>query len=392
MEPRLPQQQPAESPAPAAPATDADVRDAQILARGTHPEITLPRPDPRAALWRDPWLTRLGRRAVTYTGLILITAIYTALMPVLLAYSLVTDIAQRKPLLRVRFHLTIGAILWWHMIGLVLLAIWLLGLPLCAGNPRRWWRWNRALEGWWGNLVIRIPERLYGMTMEIEGDESLSPGPVLVLSRHTSIVDTMIPLRVLEHGHKMLARIVMKRVLLFDPCVDGISHRIPRTFVTRDRREKQSDLEHIRRLTLGMQEDDGLWMFPEGTRFSPKKREQILEKLREKHPEAAERAERLRYTLPPRPAGTLELLDVCAGMDVVFCAHTGMEGANALENFIGGSLHRRAIKIEFWRVPAGDIPAGAQERIAWLHEWWERIDRWVQEHQDPDITELLANE
>lgn len=392
MEPRLPHRQssdPASPPVSAAAArADAKLR----IARGTHPEIVLPRPNPRDAMWRDPWVTRLGRRALTYTGTVVLTGIYTALLPLLLTYSLVADVVQRKPMLRSRFHLTIVSVLWWHVIGLICLALFLLAWPIYGRDPENWWQWNRKLEGWWGSWVIGIPELLYGMNMEVTGDENLRPGPVLILARHTSVIDTMLPLRVLEYWHKMIARIVKKQVLLFDPCVDGISHRIPRTFVKREKKAKQTDLEHIRKLTLCMGEDDGLWMFPEGTRFSPKKREQILDKLRERHPEAAERAESLRYTLPPRPAGTLELLQVCDGMDVVFCAHTGMEGANALENFIGGSLYRRTIKIEFWRVPASDIPAGDEQRLIWLHSWWERIDRWVEAHQDPDITEMLANE
>ncbi|MBT8494671.1 MAG: hypothetical protein KJO07_16570, partial [Deltaproteobacteria bacterium] len=77
---------------------------------------------------------------------------------------------------------------------------------------------------------------------------------------------------------------------------------------------------------------------------------------------------------------------------VVFCAHTGMEGANRLENFINGSLFQRKIEVELWRVSADEVPEDPEEQIEWLHGWWKHMDRWVAEHQDRDLTELLASE
>ncbi|MEM9491267.1 MAG: 1-acyl-sn-glycerol-3-phosphate acyltransferase, partial [Myxococcota bacterium] len=178
-----------------------------------------------------------------------------------------------------------------------------------------------------------------------------------------------------------VARIVKKHQLLWDPCVDGISHRLPRTFVKRGSGDPEREFERLRTLAQGMGERDGLWIYPEGTRFTPDKQRRVLARLRDRHPEAAQRAARLTCTLPPRPGGTLALLDHCPGMDVVFCAHTGLEGANRLENLIRGSLLDQTVKVQFWRVPAAEIPAGDEERMAWMHEWWERIDRWVVANQ-----------
>jgi len=142
-----------------------------------------------------------------------------------------------------------------------------------------------------------------------------------------------------------------------------------------------------------MGERDGLWIFPEGTRFSPKKRSHVITRLREKGEEAAaKRAEELHYVLPPRPGGSLALLDSCRGMDVVFCAHTGMEGANKLKNFINGSLLRRKVKVELWRVPTDDVPEDPADQTEWLHGWWKRMDSWVAENQERDLTELLHSE
>jgi hypothetical protein len=39
---------------------------------------------------------------------------------------------------------------------------------------------------------------------------------------------------------------------------------------------------------------------------------------------------------------------------------------------IGRTLHTR-----MWLVPASDVPAGDDERVRWLYDWWARIDEWI---------------
>ena len=165
-------------------------------------------------------------------------------------------------------------------------------------------------------------------------------------------------------------RTVKKRELLWDPGVDLVSHRLPRTFVRRGSGEVEKELELMRHLTGGMDEDDAVVIFPEGTRFSLEKQASLRAKL-------GERAERLEYLLPPRSAGSWAMLEACPDMDVVFLAHTGLEGANQLEDFINGSLLGKTLKVQFYRVPRAEVPAGREEFAAWLQTWWERLDRWI---------------
>ena len=37
--------------------------------------------------------------------------------------------------------------------------------------------------------------------------------------------------------------------------------------------------------------------------------------------------------------------------------------------------------MRFWSVPPEEVPAGRQERIEWLYDWWARIDEWIDAHQ-----------
>jgi 1-acyl-sn-glycerol-3-phosphate acyltransferase len=340
-------------------------------------------------MFRESFAAKHLRRVVSIPGLFSLVAADLALLPFLLTHSAVSDLRNRRPWLLSRFHVAMSAVLVWHVVGLGLLGTWwVAGGWFAHSNQPRWRRWNRFIEGWWGSRIIWLAEVIYGMRVEVRGHEHLVPGPVVVLSRHTSILDTMLPLRVVEHWHDMTARIIKKRVLLWDPCVDSISRRLPRAFVRRSG-QHDADLAAVRAVAAGMGQGDVLWMFPEGTRFTHGKRRQILRRLERTNRTAARRAAALKYTLPPRAGGALALLDACRGMDVVFCVHTGLECANRLEDFVNGSLYRRRVQVEFWRVPAAEIPEGEQARLAWLHTWWQRMDRWVQEHQDPDVTEML---
>jgi 1-acyl-sn-glycerol-3-phosphate acyltransferase len=392
----------AASPGVAAPYGAAAPRSATAPSPAAAPAAaataatTAPRTGPALVgdgSWHEPLFVIWARRALSIPGLLLLTAVYAGLLVPLIAYGVAADLVRRRPMLIARFHVTMVSVLVWHLVGLGgLVLYWVAGLGGLPFSRQGWRAWNRSLEAWWGSAVIGIAELVYGTRVEVCGAELLAPGPVLVFARHTSIIDTMLPLRLIERDQGMIARIIKKRILLWDPCVDAISQRMPRSFVRRGSRDHALDVAMVKQLAAGMGAVDALWMYPEGTRFTASKRASVLAKLRERHPEAAERAERLQYTLPPRPGGTLALLDACPDADVVFCAHTGMEGANRLAHFIDGSLLRRQVEIELWRVPAREIPKDAEAQLVWLHAQWERVDRWVAEHQDPDLTALTRSE
>jgi hypothetical protein len=45
----------------------------------------------------------------------------------------------------------------------------------------------------------------------------------------------------------------------------------------------------------------------------------------------------------------------------------------------------RTLRTRMWLVPAGELPAAADERVTSLNQWWTRIDEWIEQHQDaPD--------
>jgi len=122
---------------------------------------------------------------------------------------------------------------------------------------------------------------------------------------------------------------------------------------------------------------DGVLIFPEGTRFSLRRRAEAITKLALSHPDLATRAQALENVLPPRLGGILALLEAAPGADVVFGAHTGFDGVRTLADLVGGALVGRTIRLRLHRVVAGEIPADHDARIAWLFDEWKKVDDFV---------------
>ena len=338
---------------------------------------------PGDGMWRgESLIARWRRRALTIPLLLLATALDAALLPALLLYALASDLLRRRPLMLCRFQLTIFAVLVGHCAGVVALGLWWLTGTLFWRDLRTWRRWHGRLESWWSYKIIGIARVLYGLRVEVEGAELVAPGPVLMLMRHASIVNTMLPMGYLGGPRNgMTMRTVKKRELLWNPGVDLISSRLPRTFVRRGSGDPRREVDALCRLTDGMDDDDALAMFPEGTRRTPAKAAELLAKLEVRDPVAAEHAARLGQVLPMRPAGTAALLDHRPDLDLVFCAHTGLEGASRLEDFLSGALLGRTWKIKLWRYPRAEVPVEAAARRRWLQARWEEVNVWIDQHR-----------
>jgi 1-acyl-sn-glycerol-3-phosphate acyltransferase len=311
---------------------------------------------------------------------VLATALYGLALPILALYSIVRDVVRGRPgFLLLRFHLYIFATLFIQILALLfLLGSYLYTLFM---TPERRRIAHRNTEIFFIPKTIAIAERIYGMTIVLDNIECCAPGPILLLSRHASVLDTIMPIKLLGQALGMGMRIVQKSELMWNPVVDVASHRMPRAFIKRGSGDIDSQIGHMKHLLQGIDETDALVVFPEGSRFSEEKKARIIDKLAQSNPIAADRARRLRAVLPIRPAGTTALIDARPDMDVVFLAHTGLEGANKLEDFVAGALYKQKVHMKFWRVAAHDIPKDPDERIAWLHEEWSKVDQWICENR-----------
>ena len=317
------------------------------------------------------------RRAITIPGLVVFWLVDLAALPLLLAVAAVADLARRRRFVAVRFHLALAFALLMHVLGLVLLlGAWLLGALTGREREREL---DFRLEAWWAATIWRAATGLFGMHVEVEGRAELGGGPVIVMARHASLLDVLLPVVFLSSGKRALAlRYVAKRELLWDPWLDVVGHRLPSAFVQRDSREHAREIALVELLACGLGPRDGIVIFPEGTRFTEAKRTRVLASLARTDEAALAYATRLKNLLPPHAGGPLAVLERAKGADVVFCAHTGLEGANHMRDLLAGSLIGGTVHVRFWRIPAREIPEDAAARLVWLRDWWERLDAWIE--------------
>lgn len=234
-------------------------------------------------------------------------------------------------------------------------------------------RSNTALQHWWNVALFAGACSLFALRLEWSGAEALAGGPLLYFSRHASIGDTLLPI-VAGGPSGLTYRFVLKRGLLWDPCLDVVGQRLPNAFVSRGR-DPQGDLAALRAIATGLGPMDGVVLFPEGTRASPERRAALLASLEKKGDGAAlARAQEFTTVLPPRLGGALALLEAAPEADVVFCAHSGFDGIRSLRDFSSGAFVGAVIRVHFFRVPRAQLPQGSEARAAWLHQQWLRVD------------------
>jgi len=296
--------------------------------------------------------------------------VVTALFPLWFTSLLVVGAIRKRSFILLRMSLFLWAYLTIELIGLAAAAaIYLISRDRKKREDRFF-----ALECWWGTALFSALAKVLSLRVETEGQERVLPGHVLVFIRHASIIDTALPVVFLSKAKGLRLRYVFKRELLVDPCIDVAGHQSPNYFIDRagDARE---ELEGVRALTehLG---DEGVLLYPEGTRFSERKKAIALERLSHSHPELVPIAKSFRFCLPPKPGGALTLMDAVPDADILFVAHRGLEGLSEINDLLRGTVIGSQVQVRIERVAARDIPTG-EDRLPWLFARWKEIDDFV---------------
>lgn len=323
----------------------------------------------------------LRRRAVSVPSMLALWALVVVLSPVLVPVLLVVDLAtapRRLPSLRALGFAV--AYLSAEVGGVVASAgLWVRFAGGRLGGER-WIDAHLAVQAWWMGLLFRAAGRFLGLRVVVDGDEALDAGPMLVFGRHVSLVDSLVSAVLLgtDRGHEL--RYVLKRELDFDPCLDIVGHRLRNHFVDRTSGDA-AEIEAVGRLGDGLRPDTAVVIFPEGTRFTPAKRDRALERLRDRDdggdlvPLAAE----LRHLLPPRPGGALALLDRATDADVVIFGHVGFEGLNDFRGLWRAVPFSLPVEVRARRFDRSTLPVEAKDRARWLFERWVEMDDWIEQ-------------
>ena len=316
----------------------------------------------------------LLRRLVTVTSVYVGFVLVTALLPLILALAFLVDLTRRlvagKPFMATRI-LIFG---WLYLLGEVW-GLFVLGVTSPLPKPRAVQATYRLQDRWaaWNFRAVRF---IFGLDFIADGQESVAPGPVILLSRHASLIDTLLPSWFVTRQVGLTVRYVLKKELLLDPALDVAGNRLPNHFVDRGAVDSERDLDAIRELGSDLSEDEAVLIYPEGTRFSEQKRERYLRRFARRTGIVADIATNLKNVLPPRPGGTLALIEGSTA-DVVVLAHRGLEGFARVKDMWKGGIVGSRIDVIFRRIARAEIPEARTDRVAWLFETWREIDAWV---------------
>jgi 1-acyl-sn-glycerol-3-phosphate acyltransferase len=305
----------------------------------------------------------------------------TVLLPLLVAIAVPIDAARSLLTGKPWMTLRMVAMAWIYLASEVAVIVisgaqWLvLGGPF--GGSQRLTEAAYGLQQWWVTTLLRSVASLLDLRFRVEGKAVVRSGPIVVLFRHASIIDNLLPYAFITSGGGVRLRWVLKKELLSDPALDIGGHRLPNYFVDREAADPEAQRSAIRALATDLGPDEGVLIFPEGTRFSAARRRRALERVRESDPELYEQARHWTRTLPPRRGGVLALLE--AGTDVVVCAHGGLEGLTSPRDIWRAAPVGRMVAIRLWRISAADVPAGDDDRARWLADTWSEVDAVVGE-------------
>ncbi len=315
----------------------------------------------------------LPRRLVTVPAIVLGLWLVVAAFPLLLFLALLIDLGRlSRTFSTTRLLVFLLAYLAIENLALgLLLVTW---LTTRAGTRERLEATFVAQRRYSGLLLTAVT-RVFSLRFVVEGSELAAHGPLLVFVRHASLVDVLVPGGFIANVHHLELRYVLKRELLLDPALDIAGHWIPNHFVDRGGADTQRELAAVAALKAGLGPKEGVLVYPEGTRFSRRRREAALSKLTG---EARARAEQLHHLLPIRPGGALALLAAPPACDLLFVGHHGLEGFTRLGDIWRGALIGRTVTIRFWRAPASELPQGDEERLRWLHQHWRTLDQWLE--------------
>jgi hypothetical protein len=275
--------------------------------------------------------------------------------------------------------------------------VWMFVLWIASGfgatmRSERMQRHHFAFMRWWLGTINRIAQKLFHLKVRIEEPPTPRSGPILVFSRHAGPGNSLLLVGTLLVGYRRRPRIVMLAKLQWEPLYDIMLNRTPNRFITHDPKHRERYLETIADLVDDLGDTDAFVLFPEGKDFTPRVRVRAIEYLRTKGFRShADRAEKMEHVLPPRHNGVLAAMAAAPNAEIVFVAHSVLEDIGTFKQLWSRIPFDRPIAARYWRIPPSEVPRGKDECIAWLFDWWERIDAWIKAHKREHETSAAAS-
>ena len=306
------------------------------------------------------------RRIITLGSLMLITPSALALAPLIFLTAYAASFSSRYITAPHAVAFLYGY-LWFEWRGLMRLTrAWLFAKDHAAMLER-----TRAVQFWWARQLLDLGIKIFRIKISVQGADVVQGRCAIVASRHSSMGDTVLPLLFFGKAREEGLRYILKQELLLVPCLDIGGNRLPNVFVDRSGTDTNAALEEVRALVSTAGDDESVLIYPEGTRFTRKKQDQ----LKANKPQLIDQLDRWPDLLPPRLGGITAILEENPGKDLVFLAHVGFEGSANIPDLLNGGWLHQEVLLEFWRVPFAELPK--QDFQEFLFGHWDQMQATV---------------
>jgi 1-acyl-sn-glycerol-3-phosphate acyltransferase len=326
-----------------------------------------------------PWFRLLVITPVVFLGCLVVTV----LSPLLHLVLALIDLVDRKQWRFTRLGGLGIALCVCELVGL------LMAFGLWVGSGFGWairrpafQRAHNAIFGWYLEMLTRALRRYLGFEFVIPTTERVT-GPVLTFARHAGPGDAFLLARTVIRDYHRQLRMLGTTKLLWDPFIDHVLRRMPYHFCDQDPTDATASLAAISEMCRTMDDRSVLIVFPEGGNWTPRRWTAAIERLQARglHERAARASATMTNVLPPRTAGAIAALGARDDVTVVFVAHVGLEDLYSLREIWRKIPLRRRVAGAYWSVPATAIPTDRDALSGWLYGEWERVDRWIVDHQ-----------
>ena len=326
---------------------------------------------------------RIVRRLVLLPLVVLLCLALIVVSPILLLAAFVADLFLPGNWRTLRLVAFLEAYFVLEVVGLfAMLVLWIESGFGATIKTERMQNKHYGFMRWWLSLVNLTAKKLFRMKVVIEDRPEPRAGPILVFCRHAGPGNSMLLIGTIMVGYKRHPRIVMLAKLQWEPLYDIMLNRLPNRFIKHDPKRRDLYTNAITDLATGLEDEDAFVLFPEGKDFTPRVRLRAIDYLKGKgHLAAAERAEKMRYVLPPRHGGVMAAMRGAPGADIVIVAHAVLEDVGTIKELWGRIPFPRPIVARYWRLPSSEVPKDEEALIEFLYGWWERIDSWIADRE-----------
>jgi hypothetical protein len=170
----------------------------------------------------------IGRRVILTPAALLATTIGIVASPLIVVVTVSRDLILRRtrvPTLRLA-ALVVGALVI-ETVGMAVSFItWTFTGFGKLGSERWRWHLHRAYMGWYTRAMLTLITRVLSTEVTWRDHADLSSGPVVMVARHTSFFDAVIPATVLSQRNQLLAHHIVSTLSAIASQIGSSSARL----------------------------------------------------------------------------------------------------------------------------------------------------------------------